>query len=127
MFRKQAGLLFYYWKNTMTTAPDLLPRRGVVVAALMLSALPLCAQQISLDALVTPSTVISKEGHTTTFDLHGFLEFSSLSEVFPYIDRQTSRWPTLSESERQALGLELVRRAVESRVVSMTDARPMRL
>jgi len=125
MFRKQAGLLFYYWKNTMTTAPDLLPRRGVVVAALMLSALPLCAQQISLDALVTPSTVISKEGHTTTFDLHGFLEFSSLSEVFPYIDRQTSRWPTLSESERQALGLELVRRAVESRVVSMTDARPM--
>jgi hypothetical protein len=88
-------------------------------------ALPVCAQQISLQTLVTPSTVISKEGHTTTFALHGFIEFSSLSEVFPYIETQTNRWPALAASERQALAADLVRRAVESRVISMTDERPL--
>jgi len=108
----------------MTTASHWLPRWGVVVAALFF-AFPLRAQQISLQALVTPSTVISKEGHTTTFDLHGFIEFSSLSEVFPYIETQTNRWPALSVSERQVLATDLLRRAVESRVVSMTDERPM--
>jgi hypothetical protein len=101
-----------------------LPRWGVVVAALVF-ALPVCAQQISLQTLVTPSTVISKEGHTTTFALHGFIEFSSLSEVFPYIETQTNRWPALAASERQALAADLVRRAVESRVISMTDERPL--
>src|SRR4029077_19900540 len=108
----------------MTTASHWLPRWGVVVAALLF-AFPLRAHQISLQALVTPSTVISKEGHTTTFDLHGFIEFSSLSEVFPYTETQTNRWPALSASERQALATDLLRRAVESRVVSMTDERPM--
>ncbi len=101
-----------------------LPRWGVVVAALVF-ALPVCAQQISLQTLVTPSTVISKEGHTTTFALHGFIEFSSLSEVFPYIQTQTERWPGLSPNERQTLAADLVRRAVESRVISMTDERPL--
>ena len=99
-------------------------RWGVVVAALVF-VLPVCAQQISLQTLVTPSTVISKEGHTTTFALHGFIEFSSLSEVFPYIETQTNRWPALAASERQALAADLVRRAVESRVISMTDERPL--
>jgi hypothetical protein len=95
------------------------------VSTVVLSTISVSAQQISLPALVTPSTVISKEGHTTTFDLHGFIEFSSLSEVFPYIERQTNRWPALSANERQALATDLLRRAVESRVVSMTDERPM--
>jgi hypothetical protein len=108
----------------MTTASHWLPRWGVVVAALLF-AHPLCAQQISLQALVTPSTVISKEGHTTTFALHGFIEFSSLSEVFPYIETQTNRWPALAASERQALATDLLRRSVESRVISMTDERPL--
>jgi hypothetical protein len=108
----------------MTTASHWLPRWGVVVAALLF-AHPLRAQQISLQALVTPSTVISKEGHTTTFALHGFIEFSSLSEVFPYIETQTNRWPALAASERQVLAADLLRRSVESRVISMTDERPL--
>ena len=101
-----------------------LPRWGVVVAALVF-ALPVCAQQISLQTLVTPSTVISKEGHTTTFALHGFIEFSSLSEVFPYIETQTNRWPALAASERQTLVADLVRRAVESWGVAITDEWPL--
>ena len=51
------------------------------------------AQQISLQALVTPSTVITRDGRPITFALHGFIEFRSLSELFPYIDSQAHRWP----------------------------------
>jgi hypothetical protein len=85
------------------------------------------AQQISLQQLVTPSTVISKDGHVVTFALHGFIEFKSLSETFPYIESQQKRWPGkgLDDAQRQALGRELMRRAVESRVVSMVDERPL--
>ena len=89
---------------------------------------PLQAQQISLKALVTPSTVISKDGHPVTFDLYGFIEFKSLSELFPYIESQTRRWKTtdgLDEAARRDLGRESLRRGVESRVVSMADERPL--
>jgi len=84
------------------------------------------AQQISLPALVTPSTVISKNGQPVTFAIHAFLEFKSLAEVFPYIDSQMERWKNkLADSERQTLRAQLLRQGVESRVVSMTDERPL--
>ncbi len=85
------------------------------------------AQQISIQALVTPSTVIIKDGHPVNFAIHGFIEFRSLSELFPYIDSQTHRWPgnsTFDDAKRQQLARELLRRGVESRVVSMIDERP---
>jgi len=91
---------------------------------ILLSALPLCAQQIPLQSLVTPSTVITKDNKPVVFALHAFIEFKSLSEVFPYIDAQKQRWPTLDRSGREALAKDLLRRAVESRVVSMIDERP---
>ena len=84
------------------------------------------AQEISLQALVTPSTVISKDGRPVAFSLHGFIEFRSLSELFPYIDSQSHRWPgnpAFDEAKRQQLALELLRRGIESRVVSMIDER----
>jgi hypothetical protein len=88
---------------------------------------PLFAQPISLQALVTPSTVISKDGHPVTFGLHGFIEFQSLSQLFRYIDTQTHRWPgspAFTDTQRTELAHELLRRGIESRVVSMTDERP---
>jgi len=84
------------------------------------------AQEISIQALVTPSTVITKNGHPVKFALHGFIEFGSLSELFPYIDSQAHRWPgnpTFDDTQRQQLARELLRRGIESRVVSMTDER----
>ncbi len=87
---------------------------------------PLGAQQIPLEAVVTPSTVISKDGKPITFALHGFIEFKSLAEMFPYIESQAQRWPgRLSEGERQHLARELLRRGIESRIVSMADERPL--
>jgi hypothetical protein len=84
------------------------------------------AQEIPLQALVTPSTVIAKDGRPVAFALHGFIEFRALSELFPYIDSQTHRWPgnpAFDEAKRQQLARELLRRGIESRVVSMTDER----
>lgn len=96
--------------------------------AAVLTILPglLPAQQISLQELVAPSTVITKDGKPLMFALHGFIEFKTLSEMFPYVATQTQRWPGLvSEDERSRLGRELVRRGVESRVISMLDERPV--
>ena len=50
------------------------------------------AQQIPLQSIVTPSTVISKDGHPVKFAIHGYIEFTSLAEAFPYIETQTRRW-----------------------------------
>ena len=106
------------------------PGTAMIGAALFAGLLcaPSRAEQISLQALVTPSTTISKEGHAVTFALHGFIEFKSLAEIFPYIESQTRRWPNgtgLDSEGRQRLARELLRRGIESRVVSMTDERPL--
>ena len=93
--------------------------------------LPLAGQAsppLSLQAIVTPSTVVVKDGQPVTFALHAYIEFKSLSEMFPYIDAQTQRWKSntgFGKSARQQLGQELLRRGVESRIMSMTDERPL--
>ena len=94
----------------------------------LLPGTPLLAQTISLQALVTPSTMITKDQHTVTFAVHGFIEFNSLAELFPYIESQTHRWKTsatFDHAARQDLGRELLRRGIESRVISMADERPL--
>jgi len=90
--------------------------------------LPLCAQAVSLEALVTPSTTNVKDGRPVTFALYGFIEFKSLAELFPYIESQTRRWNVpggLDDEQRRRLAGELLRRGIESRVVSMEDVRPL--
>jgi hypothetical protein len=100
----------------------------VSVAAAMSFGVPARAQQISLQSIVTPSTVIEKDGKPITFAVHGFIEFKSLGELFPYIEAQQERWKgKLDDKERTALGRELLRRGIESRVVSMMDERPLEM
>lgn len=102
--------------------------RALCFVLITLFSLSLPAQQISLDAIVTPSTVVVKNGQAVTFAIHGFIEFRSLAEEFPYIESQTHRWPgdaRFDDAARQRLGRELVREAVESRVISMNDERPL--
>ena len=86
------------------------------------------ADDLSLEKLVTPSTVIIKDRHPVTFAIHAFIEFKSLNDTFPYIESQTQRWKSSSKFDlaaRRRLGRQLVREAVESRVVSMIDERPL--
>jgi hypothetical protein len=88
----------------------------------------LFAQQIPLSHLVDPSTVILKDGRPLTFAIHGFIEFRSLKDAFLYIDSQRDRWKDNAQfgaSLRQQLARELLRRAIESRVISMQDDRPL--
>lgn len=90
--------------------------------------LPLHAEPISLQALVTPSTVVQKDGHTVAFAVHGFIEFESLAQLFPYIESQTRRWKSsadFDDAARQDLESDLLRRGIESRVISMADERPL--
>jgi hypothetical protein len=107
--------------------PALSATMGSVLMAMIL--IPsLQGQQISLQALVTPSTMIEKDSHPITFALHGFIEFKSLSELFPYIEAQTRRWKDhggLDEAARRELASDSLRRGIESRVISMTDERPL--
>jgi hypothetical protein len=60
------------------------------------------AEPISLQALVTPSTVIMKDQRPVTFAVHGFIEFKSLANLFPYIESQTRRWKTSAEFDDAA-------------------------
>jgi len=86
------------------------------------------AEQVSLQAIVTPSTTILKDGRLVTFAVHGFIEFKSLAELFPYIESQTRRWQAnggLDDAGRRRLARELLRAGIGSRVVSMADERPL--
>src|SRR5882672_11000488 len=102
--------------------------RWMICTALLALALAASAQtqQVSLQEIVTPSTVILKNGRPVTFALHGFIEFKSLAEMFAYIESQRRRWPGgITDEERRGLERELLRRGIESRVVSMADERPL--
>lgn len=87
----------------------------------------MAAEDVSLQAIVTPSTVVMKNGQPVTFALHGYIEFKSLAELLPYIDLQTHRWMSrgLGDTQRKLLARDLLRRGIESRIVSMADERPL--
>ena len=94
----------------------------------LLLGVPLQAEPVSLQALVTPSSVILKDGQPVRFAVHGFIEFKSLAELFLYIDSQTRRWKGSADFDaaaRRDLGRDLLRRGIESRVISMADERPL--
>ncbi len=109
----------------MNLAAGRMFRKRLSILAFFSLGLGLKAEQIPLQALVTPSTIIVKDGKPVKFALHGFVEFESLSEAFAYIDAQARRWPQLKQEQRRTLAGELLRRAIESRVVSMADERPL--
>lgn len=79
---------------------------------------------LSLARLVDPSSILRNQGEVVRFALHFFVEFQNLEEMFAYIDAQAGRWEFESESERKAFADDLLRRGVESRVISMTYEDP---
>lgn len=100
--------------------------RIALAALVLLAPLPLCAQPLALRTLVTPSTVLQKDGKTVTFAIHGYIEFKSLAEAFSYIDAQRRRWQgKISAGELHKLTSALLQEGIESRVVSMQDERPL--
>ncbi len=79
---------------------------------------------VSLTTLVDPSSVFRKEGKVVPFALNFFVEFQSLDELFEYIDAQAGRWAFDVDSKREAFADDLLRRGVESRVISMVYQDP---
>jgi hypothetical protein len=89
-------------------------------------ATPLAAQEksLTLDQLVSPSTVLRDGGAAIPFALHFFIEFESLEGLFSYIDEQTGRWMFDSPDGRAEFVRDLLERGVQSRVVSMHSELP---
>ena len=114
--------------SLMRTKRSQIAKRLAAVAFLLVIPSVANCQTLSLQSLITPSMVIRKDGVPVRFAVHGFIEFSSLAELFPYIESQTRRWPgsgRFDDAARRKLGEELLRRGIESRVVSMLDERPL--
>lgn len=96
------------------------------LVALWISLSPLAAQvyTVSLQQLVTPSSILSDQGRTVPVSLYAFLEFDNLWDLFAYIDEQAGRWKFDSPAESQAFAEKLLERGVESRVIRMTYSIP---
>jgi hypothetical protein len=83
--------------------------------------------RLTLSDLVTPTTSLYRDGQPVKFALYGLLEFQTLAELFAYIDAQAGHWQFASAAEQEAFADGLLRRGVESRLISMVDERPLEL
>src|SRR6185503_8748591 len=103
--------------------------RARLVALALVLLLPSlgAAADLTLDEIVAPSTVFVKDGQPVTFALLGLIPFRNLDELFVYIDREAGRWSFPTPAARQQFGDGLLRRGVESRLVSMTYEKPLEL
>jgi hypothetical protein len=105
-----------------------MPARLLAFALVLLIPTPAgAADDLTLEDLVTPSAVFVKDGEPVTFALLGFIQFKTLEELFSYIDREAGRWSFPSPAARRAFGDGLLRRGVESRLISMSYERPLEL
>jgi hypothetical protein len=84
-------------------------------------------KDLTLDELVTPSAVFVKDGQPVRFALLGFIEFGTLEELFAHIDREAGRWSFPTSAARSEFGDGLLRRGVESRLISMSYEKPLEL
>jgi hypothetical protein len=82
-------------------------------------------ERLTLRRLVDPMTRVEIGGRVLPFSLHALIRFETLADAFQYIDQQAGRWQFDTSAARQAFGDGLLRRAVESRVVSMESELPL--
>lgn len=114
-------------------ASRLHPRVASLALVLALVAAPAIVRaqapppRLTLRQLVTPSTRVPGPGGTIRFALHGLVEFDALDALFAYIDEAAGRWTFASPAARQAFADDLLRRGVESRIVSMQTELPLEL
>ena len=83
--------------------------------------------RVTLRDLVDPGSRIEVQGRLIQFALLGQIRFDTLDDLFAYIDGQAGRWRFDSAAARQAFADGLMRRGVESRVVSMETELPLEL
>jgi hypothetical protein len=81
--------------------------------------------RLTLRRLVDSSARIEVQGRVIRFALHGFIYFDTLNDLFAHIDREAGRWQFDSDADRRTFADGLMRRGVESRVVSMETELPL--
>lgn len=85
------------------------------------------ARPLTLHRLVDPSTRVEVQGRLIRPALHGLIRFDTLEELFAHVDREAGRWRFDSATARRAFADGLMRRGVESRVVSMETDLPLEI
>jgi hypothetical protein len=83
--------------------------------------------RLTLPRLVDPASRVEIQGRPVRFALHALIRFDTLEDLFAYIDAEAGRWRFESAAERQAYAEELMRRGIESRVVSMETELPLEI
>lgn len=83
------------------------------------------APRLTLQRLVDPAWRVEVEGRPIRFALHALIRFDTLEHLFAHIDREAGRWQFDSPEARQAFADDLLRRGVESRIVSMETELPL--
>jgi hypothetical protein len=117
----------------MSTSTTLCARVLTAVACAAIALAPSAApaqpapSRTTLRQLLTPASRLEVQGRALRFALHGLVEFDTLEELFGYIDGEAGRWRFESPAARQAFADDLLRRGVESRVVSMETELPLEL
>lgn len=85
------------------------------------------ARPLNLARLVDPTTRVEVNNRLVQLALHAVVRFETLADLFTYIDGEAGRWTFTTASERQAFGDDLLRRGVESRIVSMETELPLEI
>jgi hypothetical protein len=88
---------------------------------------PAPARPLTLARLADPATRVEIDGRLVTFAVRGLVRFDTLADLFTFIDGEAGRWSFPTATERQAFGDDLLRRGVESRIVSMATELPLEL
>ena len=85
------------------------------------------ARPLTLARVVDPATRVEIGGRLVPFAVRGLVRFDTLAGLLTFIDGEAGRWTFATAAERQAFGDDLLRRGVESRIVSMTTELPLEL
>lgn len=83
------------------------------------------ASRLTLRRLVDPASRVEVQGRLIRFALHALIRFDTLEDLFAHVDREAGRWQFDSPDARQAFADDLLRRGVESRIVSMETELPL--
>lgn len=98
-----------------------------VIGCGVASAQATSSPRLTLQRLVDPATRVEVQGRLVRPALHALVRFDTLRDLFDYIDREAGRWTFDSPGARQVFAEGLMRRGVESRIVSMDTELPLEI
>ncbi len=83
--------------------------------------------RLTLGRLVDPASRVENQGRLVRFALHALIPFDTLEDLFVFVDNEAGRWTFDSPEARHGFAADLLRRGVESRIVSMETGLPLEI